>query len=229
MAKGRLQKAIEQQARNLRQTIQRARDYFSTQIDHLTGKHDSSEKRLFQRTYDEKGKNLRRQNTNFSTYANKRKENLTSRLGSNKLGRLMMFAYSPKHAETLPYYDRLPLILLMEIYPDGRILGLNLHYLPPKMRAILLDAIVDNEIKNQYKEKDRIRFSYKIMKTAARNKLFEPCVKQYIVKGNYVKSRFLEIPPEEWEEILFLPYERFEKQDKQHVWRESLRKIRRNK
>ena len=224
---GRFTTALRQQARNLRQAVGRARDYFTSQIDQLTGRRDTSERRLFLRTFNERGSDLISKSTNFNRFARKHSDNLVTNLNASHVGRLLMFVYSPKHAETLPYYDRLPLILYMgPADTNGHILGLNLHYLPPRLRAMLLDAIVDNEIKNKYKDNERIRFNYNIMKRASRTPLFKPCVKEYIVKGNYVKSKFVQIPPDEWEEVLLLPFERFEKADKRSVWRDSISKIR---
>jgi hypothetical protein len=47
---------------------------------------------------------------------------------------------TPSSRRQLPYWDRLPLIFPIEIYPDG-FLGINLHYLPPMYRAKLMDAL----------------------------------------------------------------------------------------
>ena len=56
-------------------------------------------------------------------------------------GTLNMFVYSPKHRNTLPYYDTFPLVLPIGGAAGG-FLGLNFHYLPIPMRIKLLDKIV---------------------------------------------------------------------------------------
>ena len=56
------------------------------------------------------------------------------------IGRMYFFFYDPKTKETLPYYDRFPLVLPVKRYIDG-FLGLNLHYIHPKYRIILLDKL----------------------------------------------------------------------------------------
>ena len=57
------------------------------------------------------------------------------------VGTMQMFFYDPKHKETLPYYDLFPLIVV--IGPaEGGFYGLNLHYLPPILRAKMLDALM---------------------------------------------------------------------------------------
>ena len=48
-------------------------------------------------------------------------------------GMMYLFYYHPKGEQTLPYYDSFPLILLVDIMPDG-MTGLNLHYLPINLR-----------------------------------------------------------------------------------------------
>ena len=43
------------------------------------------------------------------------------------IGSMNMFFYDPKHKETLPYYDRFPLAIIVKPAPGG-FYGLNLHY-----------------------------------------------------------------------------------------------------
>ena len=61
------------------------------------------------------------------------------RLRAN-LGDLFAYYYRPKHMMTLPYYDQFPLVMLIG-YEKDTFLGLNFHYLNPKIRAILLDRV----------------------------------------------------------------------------------------
>ena len=53
--------------------------------------------------------------------------------------KMYMFKYNPKTKEKLPYYDTFPLIMPLEIYKGG-FLGINFHYLPPKIRKKLLES-----------------------------------------------------------------------------------------
>ncbi len=59
------------------------------------------------------------------------------------LGDLFAYYYKPKHMMTLPYYDQFPLIMLIG-YEKDTFLGLNFHYLNPRLRAILLDRVTAN-------------------------------------------------------------------------------------
>ena len=63
------------------------------------------------------------------------RERLTSRV---MIGRMYHFFYDPKHKKTLPYYDRFPLIFPFKSVRGG-FLGINLHYLPLRLRAKLMD------------------------------------------------------------------------------------------
>ena len=57
-------------------------------------------------------------------------------------GRLYLYQYNPKMAEQLPYWDRFPLTFITDI--EGQYFyGLNMHYLPPMRRAILMDNLYD--------------------------------------------------------------------------------------
>lgn len=151
-------------------------------------------------------------------------DRLVSLIQPKHIGRLMMFFYDPKLKEKLPYYDRFPLVIPIQMYSDG-FLGLNLHYLPPNFRAILMDTLYNGVYRNtQLNEKQRIRISYNIVMATSRNRFYVPCVKRYLYE--HQRSRFLVIEPNDWNIALFLPTERFAKKSKQHVFEQSKQKIR---
>lgn len=136
-------------------------------------------------------------------------------------GKMYHVFYDPKHAKTLPYYDKFPLIFPFRIVKGG-FYAINLHYLPPDLRAKLMDTLYDLTDK-RYKKEARLRLSYQVLQSAAKYRFFKPCVKQYLT--SHLRSRFLEIPYEQWELAVFLPTERFEKATKAKVWSESRSKI----
>ena len=137
-------------------------------------------------------------------------------------GFMYLFGYNPKFKEELPFYDRYPLIFPFKI-EEGGFLGMNLHYLPHIMRARLTDELYDLTNNERFDETTKIRASYQLLNSAARYKYFKPCVKRYL--NNHVTTRFLFIPSNEWDIALFLPLERFEKQHKSSVYRDSRFKI----
>ena len=117
--------------------------------------------------------------------------------------KMYMFKYDPKTKKKLPYYDTFPLIMPLETYRDG-FLGINFHYLPPRIRMALLEAM-------------KGRITYRDIK---RNKYTRPTIKRYLNK--YVKSKYLQIDEEDWETSIHLPVERFVKAKNKAVWSNSL-------
>ena len=147
------------------------------------------------------------------------RERLTSRV---MIGRMYHFFYDPKHKKTLPYYDRFPLIFPFKRVRGG-FLGINLHYLPLRLRAKLMDELYTLSRDNRYDENTRLRISYNILNGAAKYKYFKPCVKHYFAP--HVKSRFLEVYAAEWDIALFLPTERFVGANKRAVHADSRKMI----
>jgi len=138
------------------------------------------------------------------------------------IGKMYMFIYDPATKQTLPYFDRFPLIFPFQKVPNG-FYGINLHYLPYLLRAKLMDSLYQTINNDKMDETTRLKINYGILNRAAKFKYFKPCVKHYL--NNQVKSRFLYVDPKQWETALFLPLERFEGASKTQVWKDSKRKI----
>jgi hypothetical protein len=152
-------------------------------------------------------------------FMNENKSALTSTIMP---GSMYMFMYDPKYKETLPYYDRFPLIFPFRVQKD-RFWGINLHYLPLNYRAILMDSLYELANNKQYDESTKLRLSWRLLNSAARAKYVKPCVKQYLL--SHVDTRFMWVNPEYWDSAIFLPLERFEKKNKTQVWTESRKQI----
>lgn len=138
--------------------------------------------------------------------------------GQSMVGKMYFYVYDPKHKATLPYYDRFPLIFVLSRYRGG-FMGLNMHYLAPKARLKLMDALITLSSDNRYDAKTKLQISYDIIASASRYKLFKPTIKKYLSK--HQKSRFIEVPASEWDLAVFLPVESFEKASKSKVWSDS--------
>jgi hypothetical protein len=138
-------------------------------------------------------------------------------------GGLYYFYYDPKTKADLPYYDRFPLVLVLEIYSDG-FLGLNLHYLPIRERIALLDNLMEYADLDKNKDILRMRVSYDILNASKRFKQFKPCLKKYLF--GHVQSRILAVQPNEWDVAAFLPIQQFRKATTSEVWQDSLEEIR---
>jgi hypothetical protein len=116
-------------------------------------------------------------------------------------GMMVTYTYSAKTASKLPYWDRYPLVYILEVLKDGWT-GINIHYLHPQDRYRLFS---DNFFKNRYIE----------------NKISTPAMKRYL--ANRVVGKFVEIPLEDWPIMINLPYEKFVGASKTKVWRDSRR------
>ena len=143
-----------------------------------------------------------------------------------QVGFMYHFFYDPKMKKELPYYDRFPLIFPFKrafernrATEEGAFFGLNLHYLPPQLRARLMDALYTISSDKTFDENTRIRLGYNILNRASKFRFFKPCVKKYLV--GHVRSRFVKINADQWDAALFLPTERFVKKSKNYVYRQS--------
>ena len=143
------------------------------------------------------------------------------------LGDLYAYYYDPKHKNTmrtirsgknkgkkypvLPFYDTFPLIMLIG-FEKETFLGLNFHYLHPKLRAILLDRVTA-KIGGGIIKWNKI---VKIPQVA-------PCVKRY--RYDHIMRKVIPIEEKEQELAIFLPLERFKKASKAKVWADSQKRI----
>jgi hypothetical protein len=114
------------------------------------------------------------------------------------------------------------LVIPIERYSDG-FLGLNLHYIHPKQRIILLDKLSDTATNKRFDEKTKLRLSYQYLASASTAFQAMPCIKRYLF--SHLTSRFLEIPADEWDIAALLPVEQFEKASTSKVYAESRKKF----
>lgn len=138
------------------------------------------------------------------------------------VGKMYFYFYNPKTADKLEYYDTFPLVIPIEMYPDG-FLGLNLHYIHPKYRITLLDKLSETASNSNYDEKTKLRISYDYLKRASNTFEATPCIKRYLF--SHVESRFLEISADEWDIAALLPVESFVKKSQVQVWADSRKKF----
>lgn len=121
-------------------------------------------------------------------------------------GSMYLYVYDPKYKATLPIYDKYPLVF--PISSDGpSFLGMNMHYLNPLQRSSLMNALRDLRTNSQYDETTKIALSYQILNSSAKYKYFDKTLHRYLY--THVKSRFLLIPPAEWNYAMSLPLAEF--------------------
>ena len=141
---------------------------------------------------------------------------------TSMIGKMYFYFYDPKTKDTMPYYDRFPLVIPIERYNDG-FLGLNLHYIHPKHRMILLDKLSDTTSNDTYDDKTKFKINYRYLSAASR--IFEatPCIKRYLF--TQIESRFLEITADEWDIAAMLPVETFVGATTNKVYADSRKKF----
>ena len=149
------------------------------------------------------------------------RDSAVTRVTRPRMGDMYMFFYDPKHKETLPYYDTFPLIIMVEKAPGG-FYGLNLHYLPPVLRAKLFDALTLTN--NRYDETTRFKARYRILQSVRKLRYFKPCFKHYLT--NHVESRIVKVEPPEWEIAMFMQTQRFKKSKAGAIYKDSRQTVR---
>lgn len=121
------------------------------------------------------------------------------------IGKMYFYHYDPKYKYVLPVYDRFPLVIPMDLYGNG-FLGMNLHYLDPYNRLVLLDKLHDFINNTKYDDTTRFNLSYKLLAGSRRYSLFAQCVKRYLFE--HILSPMIYIEPDSWETAIFLPTEK---------------------
>lgn len=134
---------------------------------------------------------------------------------SVELGDMYMFGYhDPKHKATLPFFDRYPLVVVINTnikYKNGEIgfMGLNLHYLKPAQRAILMDALDAIKSNDKYDETTKIKATYELLKSTGNFPGFERCVKVYLYRLVTGATAYY-VNPADWEFVVTLPLAQWE-------------------
>ena len=141
-----------------------------------------------------------------------------------ELGKMYMFMYDPKTQAKLKYYDIFPLTICLKRYPTG-FMGVNLHYLAPRFRALLMDGLYEYLI--EAGDNYSFRVKYPAVKSVSSLRWAKPCIKQY--QYSYLNSRVVEVQPEHMDMVVMLPSQQFRSKGSRFnanvVHRNSIRKI----
>jgi hypothetical protein len=151
-----------------------------------------------------------------------RDEALRRTSSANPIGQMGMFFYDPKYKATLPYYDKFPLVVVVDPAKDG-FYGINLHYLPLALRAQFLDKLLDVTNNKAYNESTKFGVSYALLKSTATLKSFKPCFKHYLTK--HMRSHFARVLAPEYEIATFLPTASWSGATESQIHRDSRRMI----
>jgi hypothetical protein len=132
----------------------------------------------------------------------------------------MYFAvYDPIHKDKLPYYDEFPILLPWDTWEQNGhryLISINLHFLPPKLRFLAVQALLKVRTEKRYRASTRLKINWQILQGLSKSKHFEHCVRIYRV--DHFRSKFIKVPPKAWELAIFLPVARI-KGDKTKAWK----------
>jgi hypothetical protein len=173
-------------------------------------------------------RNWLKDNVNKAKVSPTRKKLLTQgdTVADAVFGKMFFYFYDAKTKDDLPYWDKFPLIFVIDMYKDGW-LGLNLHYLPIPLRIKLFDKLLEYADNKQLDHIEKLRVTYQTLKGFSTIPEARPCIKRYL--SEYVKSDLLKVEAIDWDVACFIPCEQFQKQSKEKVWSDSKKKINRGK
>lgn len=121
-----------------------------------------------------------------------------------KTGMMLMYEYLPKGSGILPYWDRHPLVYVLQVNLDGWT-GINFHYLHPIVRV------------NMFYDMDRRKIDF------GSNQISRHATKKYL--SNRVVGKVKEVPSSMWEVVSQMPFENFQDSNKYSVWKDTNRKL----
>lgn len=137
-------------------------------------------------------------------------------------GKLYAYMYDAKHKDTLPFWDKFPLIIYLGLGKQGSstlMYGLNLHYIPPKARQQFLE-----ELLKQYANTPTITNKTKLKINWSQVKGFagaDKMIKAYL--PGHIKGSLIEIKPADWANVVMLPLQSFQSKGKRYsanaVWK----------
>lgn len=127
------------------------------------------------------------------------------------MGKMYFFEYDALHKDTLPVWDRYPIVIFFDAYKskagDQILLGLNFHYLPPALRMAAFRGLLKFRTEKRYRRNTKLDFSWQVIKVLSQSKYYKHAVHAYRV--DHLKSVLVEIPSQSWEMALFIPVQRF--------------------
>ena len=106
---------------------------------------------------------------------------------------------------------------------ENKVLGVNLHYIAPRHRILLLDELFRQTNNEAFDDTTRFRVFYEMIKATSRLKYAKPCLKWYI--SSRIMSRVTEVPTNYWEIVSMMPTALWEGSHANHVYGESRRKF----
>lgn len=138
-------------------------------------------------------------------------------------GDMYFFMYDAKNKQTLPYWDRFPLVLPYAKVENG-FMGLNLHYIPYQLRVPLLNNLMIFKNNDRMDHTTRIKYSWEMINGVSRYAAAQPCIKHYLM--DHLRSPLKKVHSSDWVTAMLMPVENFVGATTSRVWTDSRRIIR---
>ena len=125
------------------------------------------------------------------------------RVSRPSIGKMYMFGYDAKHKDTLPYWDKFPLIVCLGVNAKY-MLGLNLHYIPPKAREVFLEQLLKFASTTTITNKTKLKINWGRVKGMGG---VQHMIKLYLASN--VRFGIKEVAPKDWHNVIYLPTQQF--------------------
>lgn len=118
-------------------------------------------------------------------------------------GRIYMFGYDAKYKDTLPYWDQYPLIVCLGSTAT-HMLGLNLHYIPPKARERFLESLLKFSSTTTITNKTKLKIDWSKVKAFPGA---QHMIKMYL--ASHIRLGLMEVAPKDWHNVIHLKTQKF--------------------
>lgn len=153
------------------------------------------------------------------------KDRYIDSVNGKMLGRMVAYMYNPlqESKKRMPYWDMFPVVIVTDLNPRGWT-GMNLHYLPPKMRVMLLGQLYNIYQDRHMDERKQLQISYDYLQRTNAHPYIKPTIHRYRPGG--LRSQVYVVPPEDWARVALLPLQKFQKQPDEVVWQDARKHLR---
>ncbi len=143
---------------------------------------------------------------------------VTSKL---EVGSMYLYVYDAKFKKTLPVWDAFPLCIPISINPgdpktgaEANWVGLNFHYIPPRMRWEILKMLTKIDqfsVAKKLPADKKMELSWDYLKHTEQSPIFKQMIHKYLFSHvvPQAQGRYLKILPNDWHHSILLPVQDF--------------------
>lgn len=134
------------------------------------------------------------------------------------IGRMYMFMYDAKYGDVMPYYDRFPLVIPFD-FTDNGFYGINLHYIAPRFRVLLLEELYSMVSNEDMAEEAKFQVTYELIRSVTGLKYAKPCIKRYLT--THIRGSIKQVDSSHWSVVSMLPTAQFKNFNVNTVYADS--------